>query len=206
MASARAAAVILVEGAQVVTSNSSNPNQSRYSPRVKRNGWQRFLRVLRHRWMDDADRRRSVPPELLAKLARYVAASEARHTGEVRICVETALPNSYIWRNAAPRERAVTLFGKLRVWDTAHNNGVLIYLLLAERSIEIVADRAFNDKVSAAQWQSITDSMSSAFKAGQFEAGLTQALEEVSALLVAHFPLADGAKRPNELPNAPFLN
>ena len=122
------------------------------------------------------------------------------------LCVEVALPNSYIWRNAASRERAVTLFGKLRVWDTAHNNGVLIYLLLAERSIEIVADRAFNDKVSAAQWQSITDSMASAFKAGQFESGLTQALEEVSALLVAHFPLADGAKRPNELPNAPFLN
>ncbi len=165
--------------------------------------WGRLQRVWRHRWMDDADTRRAVPPDLLKRLENYVAASEARHSGEVRICVEAGLPNSYLWRGASPRERAVAMFGKLRVWDTEHNNGVLIYLLLAENAIEILADRGLNSKVSTAQWQAITQRMSAAFKASQFEEGLTQALQEVSGLLVQHFALRDGETSANSLPNAP---
>ena len=76
-----------------------------------------------------------------------MAASERRHSGEIRVCVEAGLPLSYLWRDATARERAVTMFGKLRVWDTEHNNGVLIYLLLAEHAIEIVADRGLNRHV-----------------------------------------------------------
>lgn len=163
----------------------------------------RLQRILHHRWMDSSDTHRAVPPELLKKLEGYVNASEARHSGEVRICVEAGLPNSYVWRDASARERAVTMFGKLRVWDTPHNNGVLIYLLLAEHAIEIVADRGLNRHVTAAQWQAMADRMSAAFKTGQFEQGLTQALQEVSALLVEHFPLAAGQVRGNDLPNAP---
>jgi uncharacterized membrane protein len=163
----------------------------------------RVQRIVRHRWMDTADTRRAVPPELLKRLEGYVNASEARHSGEVRICVEAGLPNSYLWRNASARERAVTMFGKLRVWDTPHNNGVLIYLLLAEHAIEIVADRGLNRHVSTAQWQAMAGRMSAAFKTGQFEQGLTQALQEVSALLVEYFPLAAGQMRGNDLPNAP---
>ncbi len=181
-----------------MTNSSSSP--------VRRNWLQRAARVLRHRWMDDANTRSAVPPQLLQRLADYVSASEARHSGEVRICVEAALPNSYIWRDAAPRERAITMFGKLRVWDTEHNNGVLIYLLLAENAIEIVADRALNAFVSQQEWQAITNRMAAAFKAQRFEDGLTQALEEVSARLVQHFPLAAGQQRRNELPDAPFVN
>ena len=172
----------------------------------RRGWWQRALRVLRHRWMDDFDTRRAVPPELRKRLGDYVSASEARHSGEVRICIESALPSSYLWRDALPRERAVTLFGKLRVWDTQHNNGVLIYLLLAENAIEIVADRALNTLVTAQEWQGITNRMAAAFKTRRFEAGLTQALEEVSALLVQHFPIEPSEPRRNELPNAPFIN
>jgi uncharacterized membrane protein len=153
--------------------------------------------------MDDADTRRAVPPDLLKRLENYVTASEARHTGEVRICVEAGMPSSYLWRDATPRARAIAMFGKLRVWDTEHNNGVLIYLLLAERAIELVADRGLNAHVSAAQWHAVTQRLALALKAQRFEEGLTQALQEVSALLVQHYPLQEGAVRSNGLPNAP---
>ena len=165
----------------------------------------RLARIWRHLWLDDADLRRAVPQALVERLARRVAASERRHTGEVRIYVEPALPLSYLWRDATPRERAVTTFGKLRVWDTEQNNGVLIYLLLAEHAIEIVADRGLASKVPHDAWQAIVDRMGSAFHEARFEDGLTQALEEVSALLVQHFPAAPGAVNPNELPDAPVL-
>ncbi len=165
----------------------------------------RLQRILRHRWMDDGDTRRAVPPELLKRLEGYVTASEARHTGEVRICVEAGMPSSYLWRDATPRERAIAMFGKLRVWDTEHNNGVLVYLLLAERAIELVADRGLNAKVSSAQWEAIAQHLSAALKAQKFEDGLTQALQEVSGLLVQHFPLHEGQVRSNGLPNAPDI-
>ncbi|MBA2723381.1 MAG: TPM domain-containing protein, partial [Methylibium sp.] len=96
-------------------------------------------RLLRHRWLDEDDVRRALGVDALARIEARVRASEAHHSGEIRVCVEAGLPLSYLWRDAAPRERAVTLFGKLRVWDTENNNGVLIYLLLAEHAIEIVA-------------------------------------------------------------------
>jgi uncharacterized membrane protein len=161
--------------------------------------------MLRHRWLDESDTRKAIPPDLVARLARRVAASERRHSGEVRICVEAGLPMSYLWRDAAPRERALAMFGKLRVWDTEHNNGVLIYLLLAERAIEIVADRGLSSKVAPEEWQAIVERMGSAFRDGRFEDGLTQALEEVSALLVAHFPAGAREDNANELPDEPVL-
>ncbi|MBB1600022.1 TPM domain-containing protein [Variovorax sp. UMC13] len=162
-------------------------------------------RFWRHRWTDEAAVRRVLPPDVLAQLRRRVAASERRHTGEVRLCIEAGLPASYLWRDAPARERALMLFGKLRVWDTEHNNGVLIYLLLADHSIEIVADRGIDRHVDAADWRAMTQSMGAAFQAGRFEDGLTQALEEVSALLVAHFPRAEGEPARNELPDAPVV-
>ena len=97
------------------------------------------------------------------------------------------------------------LFGKLRVWDTEHNNGVLIYLLLAERAIEIVADRGLARHVPEAEWRQIIQRMGLAFHEDRFEDGLTEALAEVSALLVQHFPCADGELNPNELPDEPIL-
>ena len=168
--------------------------------------WQKLKRIFKHRWMDESDTRRAVPPELLHRLTRRVAASEQRHSGEVRICVEAGLPMSYLRRGAHARERAVMMFAKLRVWDTEHNNGVLIYLLLADHAIELVADRGLNQHMSAAQWQTMVQHLGAAIKEGRYEDGLTQALEEVSAVLVKHFPLAEGASNPNELPNAPTLN
>jgi len=162
-------------------------------------------RIWRHRWTDEAAVRRVLPPDMLERLTRRVAASEHRHTGEIRICVEAGLPMSYLWRDAPARQRAVMLFGKLRVWDTQHNNGVLIYLLLAEHAIEIVADRGIDAHVDAAEWAAMAQRMGAAFREGRFEDGLTQALEEVSALLVAHFPAVPGERNSNELPDAPVL-
>lgn len=171
---------------------------------------QRFVRLLKHRWFDLRHTRHAMPPDMLQRLMQRVHASEQRHSGEIRICVETGLPNSYLWRNASmrqlTRQRAVMLFSKLRLWDTAHNNGVLIYLLLAERAIELVADRGLQPHVSNAEWKAMVDRMSAAFQQGRFEDGLTQALEEVSAVLVQQFPLAPGEVHRNELPDALHLN
>lgn len=166
----------------------------------------KLLRILKHRWLDTSDTARAVPDDMAERLARRVAASEGRHSGEVRLCVEATLPLSYLLRISAGtplssvvRERALTWFGRLRIWDTEHNNGVLIYLLLAEHSIEFVADRALSQRVSAADWQSIVDRLGTRLREGAFEEGLTQALEEVSALLVEHFPAEAGSVRRNEL-------
>ena len=126
---------------------------------------------------DETDSARALNEAALARLEAQVAASESRHSGEIRMCVEAGLPLSYLWRGLRAREaRAVTMFGKLRVWDTEHNNGVLIYLLLAEHAIEIVADRGLTRHVPQAQWDGMVAGMRDAFRAGQFEAGLQQAI------------------------------
>jgi uncharacterized membrane protein len=171
--------------------------------------------IIRHLWLDADDTRSAIPPDMLKRLTQRVAASEQRHSGEVRICVEAALPASYVWRlnskvsmRALTRQRAVMMFGKLRVWDTAHNNGVLIYLLLAEHAIEIVADRGLTPHVSTAQWEEMVRHMSAAFKAGRYEDGLTEALAEISAVLMQHFAIdgsPGGPVNPNELPDNPLL-
>ncbi len=165
----------------------------------------RLLRILRHRWLDETDARRALDEAALARLAERVRRSESRHSGEIRLCVEAGLPLSYLWRGAPPRERALAMFGKLRVWDTERNNGVLIYLLLAEHAIEIVADRGLNRHVTPQRWRELAQGMSASFKAGHFEDGLAAAIDAVELLLQQHFPLAEGAANPNELPDAPFV-
>ena len=164
-----------------------------------------LLRLLKHRCFDETDAHRALGGDGLKRLEARVAASERRHSGEIRLCVEAGLPWSYLRRGASARERAIAMFGKLRVWDTEANNGVLIYLLLAEHRIEIVADRGLNRFVDAQRWQAIVAPMRDAFRAGQFEAGLNDAIDAVDALLATHFPLAPGAPNPNELPDALHL-
>ena len=112
---------------------------------------------------------------------------------------------SYLWRGATPRERAIAMFGKLGVWDTEQNNGVLIYLLLAEHAIEIVADRGVSHHVSEAQWRDIVQGMGEAFRAARYEQGLQQAIDAVTALLVRHFPTS-GAKRSSHSRTAACVN
>jgi uncharacterized membrane protein len=160
--------------------------------------WRRWLH---HCSLDQRDLRRALSLAALARVQAAVAASEAGHSGEIRISVEAGLPLSYLQRGLGSRERAVMLFGKLRVWDTEHNNGVLIYLLLADHAIEVVADRGLTRRVPQAQWDELVAGMREAFRSHQFEPGLMQALATVDALLRQHFPLAPGQANPNELPD-----
>jgi uncharacterized membrane protein len=162
-------------------------------------------RLIRHRMLDEGDARRVLNRGALARIEARVAASEKLHSGEIRVMVEAGLPFSYLRRGASARDRAVAMFGKLGVWDTERNNGVLIYLLLAERAIEIVADRGLNRVVAAAEWAEIAASMQSAFQAGDFEAGVLRAVDAVDALLVRHFAARPGDVDVNELPDAPLF-
>jgi uncharacterized membrane protein len=164
-----------------------------------------IVRLLKHRMLDEDDARRMLSKDALARIEAHVAASEKRHSGEIRVVVEAGLPLSYLRRGATPRDRAIALFGKLGIWDTERNNGVLIYLLLAEHAIEIVADRGLNRVVSAAEWAQIAESMKDAFREGDFEGGLLRAVDTVDALLVRHFAALTGESDVNELPDAPIL-
>jgi len=164
-------------------------------------------RILKHRWMEDAGR--LLPPAALQRLRAKIAASEALHSGEIRICVDSGLPNSYLLQKesmpALVRQRALAQFGRLGVWDTEANNGVLIYLCLAERAIEVVADRGIHRLVPQELWEELVQHLAAELKQDQYEAGLLHSVEEVSALLVQHFALSPGQRNPNELPDTVVL-
>ena len=171
--------------------------------------WHRWCRLLlRQLWQGEQAAWQAVPDAMAERMMRRVQASEQRHTGQIRVCVEGALPLSYAWRagrgapvSAVVRQRALAWFGRLQVWDTEANNGVLIYLLLTEHRIEIVADRGLQRYVSTQDWQDVVSRLGTHLRSSDFEGGLTQALEEVSVLLVQHFPQAPGTPEMNELPD-----
>jgi uncharacterized membrane protein len=144
--------------------------------------------LLEHRWRV----RRIFPARVLAAIEQAIKAGETTHSGQVRFVVEGALDGKPLFRDQPARERALDIFSQLRIWDTAHNNGVLIYLLLADRQVEIVAG-----------WEKICTDMESDFRAGDFEAGVIRGIAAVSRQLAAHFP-KHGAGR-NELPDAPVV-
>lgn len=169
----------------------------------------RFARLVRHRWAE-MHLNKILKPETLKELESLIAHSELSHTGQVRICVEAGLPWSYIWRDATPRQRAISMFSKLRIWDTEHNNGVLIYMLLADHAIEIVADRALDRTMTPNEWKTVLSDMSSAFQGGHYTVGLTAALERVSNQLQTHFPRPNQSGESteavdNSLPDAPVI-
>jgi uncharacterized membrane protein len=165
----------------------------------------RWLRWWRHRWLDTSDAHDALGAGTLERLQERVRQSELRHTGEIRVCVEAGLPLRDLWRGVSPRERALEVFSELGVWDTEDNNGVLIYLLVADHAIEVVADRGLARHVLPAQWQAVVQAMSGAFKAGRHEEGLNAAVDAVSAWLEQHFPLRDGEANPNQLPDRPVV-
>lgn len=178
---------------------------------------------IKHLWLDADDTARLIKPAVMGRLTEQVAASERLHSGEIRICVEASLPLSYLWRVSksrsladVTRERAVMMFSKLGVWDTAFNNGVLVYVLLAEHAIEIVADRGMAAHVDAAQWSALVAELSSDFRRGQAEEGLRRAIDQITGKLTEHFGVtgsdwredkfsASPGANPNELPDSPVL-
>jgi uncharacterized membrane protein len=160
----------------------------------------RYLRNLfTTRWV----LRRCFPPRVLRSIEQAVAQSETRHSGELRFAIETALDVPSLLRGVTARERAIDAFALLRIWDTAASNGVLIYLLLAEHDIEIVADRGFSGKISTGQWRQVCAEMREAFRRGDFEQGALRGIERAGELISLHYPPDPGGL--NELPNRPVL-
>jgi uncharacterized membrane protein len=147
--------------------------------------------------------RRRFPAHALSAIESAITTVEARHAGEIRFVIETALDVSALLADRTPRERAVEVFSQYRVWDTANNNGVLIYLLMAEHDVEISADRGIAAKVSDAEWQAVCQEMETHFRAGRFREGAIAGVEGVAALLARHFPHEGGDR--NEQPNRPIL-
>lgn len=155
--------------------------------------------LLHPRWQV----RRIFPPAVLARIEQAIKAGEATHAGQVRFVVEGALDGAPLFKNQPARERALDLFAHLRIWDTAHNNGVLIYLLLADRDVEIVADRGIDAHVGRDGWETICRAMEAAFRRGEFERGVIDGIDAVSHALATHFPAQTGDR--NELPDRPVV-
>lgn len=158
-------------------------------------------RLLKHLLYPDWLARRSFPRSTLERIEQEIGKSEQRHRAELRFAIEAGLPLPELLRKTTPRERAHTAFGDLRVWDTEENSGVLIYVQLVDRDIEIVADRGIAAKVAQAEWETICQSMEAAFRERRFEDGAVQAIGRVGELLARHFP--PGAQNINELPDKP---
>lgn len=160
-------------------------------------------RILRHWFTGRMSVGRAFPDSTLRRIEAVIGEVEAAHAGQIRFAVEGNLDTSALASGLVGRERALEVFSELRVWDTEQNNGVLIYLLLADRDVEIVADRGIHAIAGADAWEAICRTMESAFRAGRFEDGSIEGVRAVGELLRQHFP-RDGAQS-NELPDAPVV-
>lgn len=159
-----------------------------------------FRHLLYPHWLS----RRVFPDAAMDRIEAAVAASERAHQGEIFFVVETALDTLPLLRGISARQRALQVFAESGVWDTEANNGVLIYLLLADRDVEIVADRGFNGRVGPAQWEAVCQEMEACFARGDYEAGVLLGIKRIDRLLIEHFPLAKASGNPNELSNRPL--
>jgi len=158
-----------------------------------------FKHLLAPRWLAA----RHFGPALSAEVGAAVVVAESNQRGEVRFVVEGPIPFVYLWHGHVARQRADDLFAQLRVWDTEENSGVLIYVQLVDRCVEILADRGIAAKVPQAEWDAICRSMEMAFKSGDYRGGALAAIRRAGELLAQYFPAGD--RNPNELPNQPIL-
>jgi uncharacterized membrane protein len=158
-------------------------------------------RIARHLVMTHWQVNRSFPHRTLLAIEKAIEASETAHCGEIRFVVEGALDGSPLFQGQSARQRAINVFSQLRIWDTEHNNGVLIYVLLADREVEIVADRGIHAKAGPQEWGSICRKMEMRFKQKDYEGGVVSGIQAVTQHLLRHFPAAGGVR--NELPNRP---
>jgi uncharacterized membrane protein len=162
-----------------------------------------FTRTLRHLCATRMGTRRRFSDAVDATIESAIVAVESRTSGEIRFVIETALDIPELWAGLTPRDRALQVFSHLRVWDTELRNGVLIYVLAADRDVEIVADRAAAVRISPSEWESACRLVESHFRAGRFQEGSVAGVEEVGRLLEREFPA--GQRRRDELPNQPTL-
>lgn len=158
-------------------------------------------RLLRHVLVLPGAVARAFPGNAFARIEQAIRDSERTHGGEIRFAVEAALDPAELWRGMSARERAIAVFSELRVWDTEQNNGVLLYLLLADRDVEIVADRGFNGKVSAGEWEGVCRLMEGELREGRAVEAVIAGIESVSSILARHYPPAAADR--NELSNIP---
>jgi len=160
-------------------------------------------RIAKHLMATQWRVNRAFPRGTLSAIDKAIQASEATHRGEIRFAVEGALHIDPLLRGRTARERAIDVFSQLRIWDTERNNGVLIYLLLADRDVEIVADRGIDAKVGPEEWERICRKMEFAFRQGDFEEGVIGGIREVTRHLAEHFPPIGDDR--NELPDKPVV-
>ena len=160
-------------------------------------------RIARHLLVTDGRLNRAFGRSTLNKIEAAIKASEAEHGGEIRFAVEGGLDGAPLFKGQSARERAIELFSQLRVWDTQQNTGVLIYLLLADRAVEIVADRGIHAKVESQEWSKVCRQMEAAFRHSNFEGGVVSGVQAVTQHLKQHFP-SDSLDR-NELPDKPVV-
>jgi hypothetical protein len=197
-AAAEALAAAVQAEAGDMQSPDVNPNQGPTQARSPR-----FKRLARHIASDHRAVRKAFPPDVLARIEAATSAAERNHAGQVRFVVEAALPLARVMSRQTPHERALELFGRLGIWDTEGNSGVLVYVLLADRTVEIIADRGIHREVGEAEWRSICRTMESAFREGRFAEGAVAGIDAVGALLSRHFPRTGTAT--NELPDTPIV-
>ena len=160
-------------------------------------------RIVRHlmvtKWMVN----RAFPRDTLTAIDKAIKASETTHRGEIRFVVEGALETAPLLRGQTARERAIDVFSQLRIWDTERNNGVLIYLLLSDRDVEIVADRGVDAKVGPQEWERICRQMEDAFRRADYEGGVVGGVREVTRHLAVYFPPIGDDR--DELPDKPVV-
>lgn len=161
-------------------------------------------RIFRHLFMPPWLLHKRFPKSLLDEIEQAIRESEKQHSGEIRFAVETSLSLSALIRRVGARQAALDAFSGLRVWDTEQNSGVLIYLLLADHDIELVADRGIAARVEQAEWDDIARHMEQHYRQGNFRAGSLEGIRRVTDLLARHFPA--GEHNPDELPNRPHIN
>jgi uncharacterized membrane protein len=162
-----------------------------------------LARLWRHLMTDRGNLARALPSADLARAEQAIAEGERRHSGQVCLVLEASLPLARVWSGVTPRERALEVFGLLRVWDTEHNDGVLVYLLLADHDVEIVADRGIHRRVGDEGWQAICRRMERSFREGRYAEGLEDGVRAVNALLAEHSPRTAGDS--NELSDKPIV-
>jgi len=164
-----------------------------------------WSRWFRHLFATRAELRRTFSPVVLGVIEAAIAQSEQLHRGEIRFAVESSLEPGAVWAGKTPRARALEVFAALGVWDTDENNGVLIYVLLADRDVEIVADRGYNLRVTSDQWTEVCHAMERHFTQGDHGAGSVEGVKAVGEIIAVHFPPVPGARNADELPNRPAL-
>lgn len=160
-------------------------------------------RIIKHFLMTRWQVNKSFPAATLDAIEKEIKISETMHAGEIRFVVEAALDGAPLFKDQSAQERALEVFSQLRIWDTEYNNGLLIYLLLADRAVEIVADRGIHSKVGVEEWQKICRKMESDFAAGSFKHGVCIGINSITEHLAAHFPTSEDDI--NELPNKPVV-